>query len=115
MSWQIDKAHTNVMFSIRHMMITKVRGSFEKLDGIVELDEQHPENTQVEINIETASVNTRDEKRDAHLRSADFFNAEQYPLMTFKSKRVELTGENIARLVGDLTIRDVTKEVSLDV
>ena len=115
MSWQIDKAHTNVMFSIRHMMITKVRGSFEKLDGIVELDEQHPENTQVEINIETASVNTRDEKRDAHLRSADFFNAEQYPLMTFKSKRVELTGENIARLVGDLTIRDVTKEVSLEV
>jgi len=115
MSWQIDQAHTNVMFSIRHMMITKVRGSFEKLDGVVELDEQHPENTQVEITIDTASVNTRDEKRDAHLRSADFFNAEQYPQMTFKSKRVEILGADRAKLIGDLTIRDVTQEVSLDV
>ena len=115
MSWQLDKSHTNVMFSVRHMMITKVRGSFEKLDGTVELDQAHPENTRVEVNIETASINTRDEKRDAHLRSPDFFNSEQFPLMSFKSTGVKILDENHAKLVGDLTIRDITREVSLDV
>ncbi len=115
MSWQIDQSHTNVMFSVRHMMITKVRGAFEKLEGTVELDAKHPENTRVEINVETASVNTRDEKRDAHLRSPDFFNSEAFPLMSFKSKRVELVDESHAKLTGDLTIRDITREVSLDV
>jgi len=115
MAWQLDKAHTNIMFSVRHMMITKVRGSFEKLDGTVELDEQHPENARVEIQVETASINTRDVQRDTHLRSGDFFNVEQYPLMTFKSKRVERFGEDRARLIGDLTIRDVTREITLDV
>jgi polyisoprenoid-binding protein YceI len=115
MSWQIDKAHTNIMFSVRHMMITKVRGSFEKFDGTVELDPEHPENTRVDVSVETASINTRDEQRDAHLRSADFFNAEAFPLMTFQSKRVELTGKENARLIGDLTIRGVTHEVALNV
>ena len=115
MSWSIDKSHTNVMFSVRHMMITKVRGSFEKVDGTVELDEQHPENTRVEINVETASLNTRDAQRDTHLRSPDFFNTEKYPLMTFKSKRVDVLDKEHAKLVGDLTIRDVTREITLDV
>ena len=97
------------------MMISKVRGRFEKFTGTVELDEDHPENTTVDIQIEAASINTRDAQRDAHLRSPDFFNAEVFPYLTFKSKRVEVTGDNKARLTGDLTIRDVTHEVALDV
>jgi polyisoprenoid-binding protein YceI len=79
------------MFTTRHMMVSKVRGLFEKFTGTVELDEAHPENTRVDIQIETASINTRDTQRDAHLRSADFFNADVNPYMTFKSKRVERT------------------------
>ncbi len=115
MSWQIDTAHTHIMFSARHMMIARVRGTFEKFSGTVSFDENYPEQTALEIQVETASVNTRDEKRDAHLRSPDFFNAEVYPYMTFVSKRVERTGDDTARLIGDLTIRDITREVALDV
>jgi polyisoprenoid-binding protein YceI len=115
MSWNIDNAHSQVMFTVRHMMISKVRGSFDKLGGTVNLDPQNPANTTVDIQIETASVNTRDPQRDGHLRSADFFNTETYPMMTFKSKRVEVKGDSIASLVGDLTIRGITKEVALDV
>lgn len=115
MSWTIDSSHTQVQFSVRHLMISKVRGSFEKFSGSVQLDESHPENTTVEVSIETASVNTRDAQRDGHLRSADFFNSEVFPTMTFKSKRVELVDAAHARMVGDLTIRDVTKEVVMNV
>jgi polyisoprenoid-binding protein YceI len=75
MSWKIDTAHTQVMFSVRHMMITKVRGAFEKFSGSVELDEAYPENTLVNVQVETASVNTRDGQRDGHLRSPDFFGS----------------------------------------
>jgi polyisoprenoid-binding protein YceI len=115
MSWKLDNAHTEVQFAVRHMMISKVRGIFEKFEGTIELDETHPETASVEIKIETTSVNTRDAQRDAHLRSADFFNSEVFPVMTFKSKKVVLTGDMTAQLVGDLTIRDVTHEITLDV
>jgi polyisoprenoid-binding protein YceI len=115
MSWNIDNAHTQVEFTVRHLMISKVRGQFEKFSGQVEFDETHPENTSLQVKIETASVNTRDTKRDGHLKSPDFFNSEVYPYMTFSSKRTKLVDTNQARLVGDLTIRDVTKEVVLDV
>ncbi|HSD85621.1 MAG TPA: YceI family protein, partial [Anaerolineae bacterium] len=115
MSWMIDSAHTEVNFTVRHMMISNVRGQFQKVNGTVEFDEAHPANTRVDVQIEAASINTREEKRDAHLRSPDFFNAEQYPYLTFTSRRVEVKDANHARLIGDLTIRDVTKEVSLDV
>jgi polyisoprenoid-binding protein YceI len=115
MSWNIDNAHTQVEFTVRHLMISKVRGQFEKFSGQVEFDEAHPENTSLMVKIETASVNTRDAKRDGHLKSPDFFNSEVYPYMTFTSKRTKLIDKNQARLVGDLTIRDVTKEVVLDV
>jgi len=115
MSWQIDTAHTQVMFVVRHMMISKVRGSFEKFSGTVNLNEDKPELTSVEVVVETASVNTRDSQRDGHLRSGDFFNSEVYPTMVFRSTRVERTGEATAKLYGDLTIRDVTKPVVLDV
>jgi polyisoprenoid-binding protein YceI len=115
MSWKIDNAHTQIGFTVRHMMISKVRGNFEKFSGTVNLDPDKPANTSVDIQIETASVNTREPQRDAHLRSADFFNSEVYPLMTFKSRLVEMTGKNTASLVGDLTIRGVTKEVVVNV
>lgn len=115
MSWTIDNSHTQIEFSVRHLMISKVRGQFEKFSGQVELDEAHPENTTLEVKIETASVNTREPNRDTHLRSADFFESEVYPYMIFSSKRTELVDKEHARLVGDLTIRDVTREVALDV
>jgi polyisoprenoid-binding protein YceI len=115
MSWLIDSAHTEVNFSVRHMMISNVRGRFERLSGVVDFDELNPRNTIVEVKIEAASINTRDEKRDAHLKSPDFLDAAQYPYLTFKSKRVEVKDATRARLIGDLTIRDVTREVSLDV
>ena len=115
MSWTIDSHHTQIQFVARHMMITKVHGQFENYSGTVELDETNPANTKVDIQIETASINTRDSKRDGHLRSADFFNSEAYPNMTFKSKKVNVLDDMHAQMVGDLTIRDVTHEVTLKV
>lgn len=115
MSWQIDTAHTQIQFTVRHLMISKVRGWFEKFSGTVNLDESNPENTSVDVVIDAASINTREPQRDAHLRSADFLDAEHHPHLTFKSTRVERTGERTARLYGDLTIRGVTKPVVLDV
>ena len=115
MSWKIDNAHSEINFSARHMMISNVRGRFENFTGTVNFDEQNPANTTVDVQIETASVYTRDEKRDGHLKSPDFFNSEAYPYMSFKSKRVEVLDPTHARLTGDLTIRDITREVTLDV
>lgn len=115
MAWNIDFAHSNVEFSVRHMMISKVRGHFEKFEGTVNLDENNPANTTVDVRILADSINTRQDQRDGHLRSPDFLNAAEYPYISFKSKQVEQTGKQSARLVGDLTIRDVTREVVLDV
>jgi polyisoprenoid-binding protein YceI len=115
MSWQIDHAHSHVQFSVRHMMISKVRGRFERFSGTVELDEQNPTNSWVEVQIEAASIDTKSPDRDNHLRSPDFFNADQYPYVTFKSTRVEPIDDAHGRVVGDLTIRDVTREVVLEV
>jgi len=115
MSWQIDSAHSEINFTVRHMMISNVRGRFEKFPGSVNLDEQTPANSTVDVIIDTTSINTREEKRDAHLRSPDFFNVEQYPSMSFKSTRVEVLDENHGRLHGDLTIRGVTRPGVLDV
>ncbi|MDA0242052.1 MAG: YceI family protein [Chloroflexi bacterium] len=115
MAWQIDTSHSDIQFSVRHMMISKVRGRFENFSGTVNFDESNPTNTTVEIAVDLNSINTRDEKRDGHLRSADFFDVENYPTMTFVSKKVEQTDEFNGRLIGDLTIRGVTHEVALDV
>lgn len=115
MTWQIDLAHSEINFTVRHMMISKVRGQFESFSGSVNFDEANPSNTTVEISIDVNSINTKDAQRDAHLRSADFFDVENYPTMTFVSKRVEQHSANSGRLIGDLTIRGVTKEVALDV
>lgn len=92
MTWQVDKSHTHINFVARHMMISKVRGEFTDYDIDIDFDENNLTDTTVEVAIKAASINTRDEKRDAHLRSPDFLNADEYPLLTFKSKRVEQTG-----------------------
>ena len=115
MSWQVDYAHSSIAFSVRHMMISKVRGHFEKFEADVQFDEEQPANSAVQVNIAAASIDTRNEQRDNHLRSADFLDAEQYPSITFRSTQVEVLDEHHARLTGDLTVRQETHPVTLDV
>lgn len=115
MSWQIDSAHSEINFSVRHMMISKVRGTFESFSGSVNFDESNPTNTTVDISIDAAGINTREDQRDGHLRSPDFLNADEFPTLTFKSTKVEQIDENNGKLYGDLTIRGVSKPVVLDV
>jgi polyisoprenoid-binding protein YceI len=115
MAWQIDAAHSEIQFSARHMMISTVRGQFKNFTGTVDADEHNPTAAQVEVRIETTSLVTGDEKRDGHLRSPDFFDVETYPYITFKSTRVEQLSADRGKLYGDLTIRDVTKPVTLDI
>jgi len=114
MSWKIDPAHSEVNFTVRHMMISNVRGRFERFTGTVEFDENAPANSSVDVQIEAASINTREGQRDTHLRSADFFDAENHPYLTFKSKRIEVIDDNHGRIFGDLTIRGITHEVVLE-
>lgn len=115
MSWTIDLSHSEINFKVRHMMISNVRGQFEQFSGSVNFDEANPVLTTVDIQVEISSINTNEEKRDAHLRSADFFDAENHPVMTFQSKKVEQVDENNARLIGDLNIRGVSREITLNV
>ena len=115
MAWQIDTAHSHIQFSVRHMMISKVRGEFTKFSGAVNLDEANPAASTVDLKIEAASIHTRDEQRDGHLRSADFFDAENHPYLTFKSTSVKVADSNHAKLNGDLTIRGISHPVTLDV
>jgi polyisoprenoid-binding protein YceI len=115
MSWNIDYGHSHIQFSVRHMMISKVRGEFGKFSGTVNLNEATPAASTVDIQIEAASINTRDGQRDGHLKSADFLNADVSPYLTFKSTSVQVVDDSHAKLTGDLTIRDVTKPVTLDV
>lgn len=115
MAWLTDPTHTRIEFVARHMMLSKVRGEFQDFTIALNLDEAHPEAATVEVHIKTSSISTRDAQRDGHLRSPDFFKSDEYPEMTFKSTGVERKGETAAKLHGDLTIRDVTKPVVLDV
>ncbi len=115
MAWQIDNSHSSIDFSVRHMMISKVRGRFGSFAGAVDLNVDNPELTTVNVQIDAASIDTSDEKRDAHLRSPDFLNAPAYPQLLFSSTQVERTGKSTANLHGDLTIRNVTRPVVLDV
>lgn len=114
-TWSIDPAHSHVGFGIRHLMISTVRGQFTDVKGTVVVDERDPTSAKIDITIATPSVTTGDAKRDGHLRSPDFFDAERFPAITFRSKRVEGRSGNSFRVLGDLTIRDVTREVVLDV
>lgn len=115
MTWQIDYSHSHIYFTARHMMISKVRGRFSQWEGSINFDEQNPENTTVDVTVDMASIHTRDDQRDGHLRSPDFFNVDEFPQMMFKSKRVVMENDNEGKLYGDLTIRGVTKEIALDV
>jgi polyisoprenoid-binding protein YceI len=111
-TWAFDRAHTNIEFVARHML-SKVRGRFNEFDGKVVIG-QGLEDSYVEIEIEAASVETKTDMRDNHLRSGDFFDVERHPKLTFRSREIRPTGGNTFQLVGDLTIRDVTNEVVLD-
>jgi polyisoprenoid-binding protein YceI len=114
-SYNIDTAHSEIAFTARHMMFAKVRGQFNSWTAALSYDPRDLSKTAVQVDIDTASIDTREAQRDGHLRSDDFFNAEKFPKMTFKSKRIEGAGDKRYKLVGDLTIRDVTREVTLDV
>ena len=114
-TYQIDPAHTSAQFSVRHMMITNVRGGFSKVEGTVVYDPDNPSESTVEASIDARSIKTMDEQRDAHLKSADFLDVDKYPAITFKSKKVERTGEDEWKVTGNLTIHGATKEVVLKV
>ena len=113
--WQIDPAHSAAHFSVRHLMISNVRGEFTKLSGSALINPVDSAKSSVEITIQAASLNTREPQRDEHLRSADFFDVANHPTLTFRSKRIEALGAENFKLTGDLTIRGVTKEVTFDV
>ncbi len=111
--WTIDPIHTTVAFGVRHLLITNVHGVFERVAGTVRFDAAAPEATEIRVEIPAQSVNTRSPQRDAHLRSADFFDAERHPLITFQSTQVRVTGDDSLDITGNLTIRGVTREVVL--
>jgi polyisoprenoid-binding protein YceI len=113
--WNIDPAHSAAQFQVKHLMISNVRGEFGKMSGQVVFDGKNYATIKAEAVIDVASINTREPKRDEHLRSADFFDAATFPKITFKSKRVESISGNKFNLVGDLTIRGITKEIILNV
>lgn len=113
-TWKLDTAHSAVEFSVRHMMITTVRGRFTEVSGTLEFDEADPTGGRAEITINAASIDTREAQRDAHLRSADFFDVERFPTLTFRSTRVEGTPQEFT-LTGELTLHGVTRPVALRV
>ena len=113
--WQLDPAHSSAQFAVRHMGISTVRGTFTKLSGSARYDPADAKNDSVEVIIEPASVDTRVEMRDNDLRSDHFFDVQKYSTMTFRSTKIESPGANRLKIAGDLTIRGVTKPVSLDV
>lgn len=114
-TWQLDPAHTNVEFAAKHLMISTVKGRFASVTGTLEGDVNNPEDFELEVTAETASVDTRQAQRDAHLRSGDFFDSEKWPTIRFVGRRIEGDFAGAFRLIGDLTIRDVTRELTLQV
>lgn len=113
-TYKIDSAHSSANFSVRHMMISNVKGDFSKVTGTVEYDPKKPADSKVEATIDMDTVDTRDANRDKHLKSPDFFDTAKYPTMTFKSKKVVAKGKHL-EVTGDLTLHGVTKEVVLHV
>ncbi len=114
-TWTLDPAHTLVEFAAKHLMITTVKGRFTDVSGTIRMDEADPVASSVEAVIKAASIDTRTDQRDAHLKSADFLEVERFPEITFKSTKVERAGDAHYRVTGDLTIHGVTKPVVLDV
>ena len=113
--WHFDPAHTRVGFSARHAMVTTVRGTFTDVTGVIHLNAEDIAASSVEVRLCTASVNTNNEQRDEHLRSQDFFNAERWPEIIFTSSTIDEVEESNYMVVGDLTIRDVTKQVAIPI
>ncbi len=113
--WDFDIVHSSITFWVRHMMVSKVHGRFSKWTGIIEMDEQNVGNSRVEARIDAASIDTNEPQRDAHLRSADFLEAEKHPEIVFRSTGVRSAGDKRFRVEGDLTIRGTTRPVALDV
>jgi polyisoprenoid-binding protein YceI len=114
-NWKIDTSHSAAQFSVKHMMVSTVRGHFGTMTGTVVYDAANPAATKIDATVDVTTIDTRNEKRDAHLKSADFFEAEKFPQMTFKSKSVKPAGAGKMMMTGDLTIRGTTKEVVFEV
>ena len=114
-TWKLDPAHSLAEFKVKHMMISNVKGQFSDIAGSLELDESDVTRSRAVCSVETASVSTREEQRDAHLRSADFFDAEHFPQLTFRSTQVTRKGEEELEVTGELTIRGVTRPVTFHV
>jgi polyisoprenoid-binding protein YceI len=114
-TWTIDPSHTLIEFGVKHMMVSTVKGRFTGVQGTITADEQNPANSHAEVTIDATSITTGNEQRDAHLRSADFLDAETYPSITFTSTRVQPTSDTTFDVTGDLTIRGTTRQVTLGV
>lgn len=114
-SYDIDPAHSAAAFAVKHMMVSTVRGEFDKVSGTVVLDEKDLKKSRIEATIDATTISTRNEKRDAHLKSPDFFDVEKFPTITFKSSEVKAAGKGKFKVAGDLTLHGVTKPVVLDV
>src|SRR5260221_1882873 len=115
MSWEIDAMHSHVSFAVRHLMVSTVRGRFNRMRGQIHIDESHPANSWVEAEVDVATVDTQNEQRDAHLRAADFFEADTYATITFKSTKVEAVFGQEYRVTGEFTLHGVTEAVTFDV
>ncbi|MGA7121579.1 MAG: YceI family protein [Polyangiaceae bacterium] len=113
-SYNVDNAHSDIAFSVRHMVFAKVRGHFTKWSAQVSFDANDPSKSMLDVSIDVASIDTREAQRDTHLKSADFLDAEKYPKITYKSRRVEAAGDKRYKVIGDLTVHGVTRETSLD-
>lgn len=111
-TWEFDPGHSRVGFAVRHLMVSNVRGHFKKWAGTIELDDKDPTKSKVEVSIDVDSISTDDDKRDAHLKSPDFFDSAKFPKMTFKSTKITKDAKGY-KVLGDLTIKDKTKPVTL--
>jgi len=114
-TYDFDKAHTQILFFVDHLGFSKSQGEFHTYDGNIKFDQENPENSSVEVVIQTDSIDMDDQKWDDHMKNEDFFNVTEYPTMMFKSTGIEVTGENAGKITGDLTLLGVTKPVTLDV
>ena len=114
-TWNLDPAHSTAQFKVKHMMISNVKGNFTGLSGVLKLDAANPSGSTVEASIDVTTVNTGDAQRDGHLKSADFFDADQFPALTFKSTQVTSSGGGDYAVTGDLTLHGVTKSVTFSV
>jgi len=110
-TWNLDPTHSVAEFKVKHMMISNVKGQFTALDGVLTLDETDITNSRIEVSVEASSINTRDAQRDAHLKSADFFDVEKFPSLNFKSTQVKRAGDGELSVTGNLTIHGITRPV----